>query len=84
MGCRQWLPLSVVQLKGTHCRKPHCHNGVVDMIGLYAIVINFSLIFAPPPLLKNDDVIYGWPLTTHLCTQDTNCALSLEHFDSNP
>ena len=40
-------------------------------------------IFDPPPsLLKNDDVIYGWPLTTHLGTQNTNCALSLEHFDS--
>ena len=30
MGCRQCLPLSVVQLKGKHCRKHHCHNGVVD------------------------------------------------------
>ena len=29
MGCRQCLPLSVVQLKGKHCRKPHCLNGVV-------------------------------------------------------
>ena len=29
MGCRQCLPLSVV-----HCRKPHCHKGVVDMLGL--------------------------------------------------
>ena len=23
MGCRQCLPLSIVQLKGRHCRKPH-------------------------------------------------------------
>ena len=30
MGCRQCLPLSVFQLKGKHCRKPHCRNGVVD------------------------------------------------------
>ena len=29
MGCQQCLPLSVVQLKGKHCRKPHCRNGVV-------------------------------------------------------
>ena len=29
----QCLPLTVVQLKGKHCRKPHCHNGVVDMFG---------------------------------------------------
>ena len=30
MACRQCLSLSVVQLKGKHCRKPHCRNGVVD------------------------------------------------------
>ena len=29
MGCWQCLPLSVVQLKGKHCR-----NGVVDTFGL--------------------------------------------------
>ena len=34
MGCQQYLSLSVVQLKGKHCRKPHCCNGVVDMFGL--------------------------------------------------
>ena len=33
MGCWQFLPLSVVQLKGKHWGKPHCHNGVVDMFG---------------------------------------------------
>ena len=37
MGCQQSLPLSVVQLKGKHCRKPHCRNGVVDMFGLKAL-----------------------------------------------
>ena len=35
MGCQQCLPLSVVQLKGKHCRKPHYHNGVVDTFGHY-------------------------------------------------
>ena len=34
MGCRQCLPLSVVQLKGKHCRKLHRRNGVVDMFRL--------------------------------------------------
>ena len=34
MGCRQCFPLSVVQLKGKHCRKPHCRNGVVVTFGL--------------------------------------------------
>ena len=33
MGCRQCLPCSVVQLKGKHCRKSHCRNGVVDTFG---------------------------------------------------
>ena len=33
MGCRQCLPLSVVQLKGKPCRKPRCRNGVVDTFG---------------------------------------------------
>ena len=33
MGCRQCLPLSVVQLKDKHCRKPHCRNGVLDTFG---------------------------------------------------
>ena len=26
MGCRQCLPLSVVQLKDKHCQKTHCHK----------------------------------------------------------
>ena len=30
MGCWQCLSLSVLQLKGKHCRKPHCRNGVVE------------------------------------------------------
>ena len=33
MGCQQCLPFSVVQLKGKHCRKSHCRNGVVDTFG---------------------------------------------------
>jgi hypothetical protein len=35
MGCRQCLSLSVFQLKGNHCRKPHCRNGVVDTFRRY-------------------------------------------------
>ena len=33
MGHWQFLSLSFVQLKGKHCRKPHCRNGVVDRFG---------------------------------------------------
>ena len=47
MGCRQCLLLSVVQLKGKHCGKPHGRNGVVDMFGLCyctcASVVNYFL-----------------------------------------
>ena len=39
MGCRQCLPLSVVQLKGKHCQKPHCRNGVVGTFGLSHLYI---------------------------------------------
>ena len=35
MGCRQCLPLSAVQLKGKHCWKCHCRNGVVYRFWLY-------------------------------------------------
>ena len=44
MGCRQCLPLSVVQLKGKHCRKPHCRNGVVDTFGPDTIKYNLMLL----------------------------------------
>ena len=40
MGYRQWLPLSVVQLKGKHCWKPHCRNGVVDSFRHCDSVVN--------------------------------------------
>ena len=33
MGCRQCLPLNVVQMKGKHCRTSHCRNGIVDTFG---------------------------------------------------
>ena len=42
MGCEQCLPLSVVQLKGKHCIKPHYRNGVVDTVRLGGISINFD------------------------------------------
>ena len=40
MGCQQCLPLSVVWLKGKQCPKPHCCNGVVNMMRNVAIVWN--------------------------------------------
>ena len=42
MGCRQCLSLSVVQLKGKHCRKPHCCNGVVDTFGHWSFDTEFD------------------------------------------
>ena len=35
--CRQCLLLSIVQLKGKHCRKPPCRNGVVDAFGVISL-----------------------------------------------
>jgi hypothetical protein len=32
IGCQQYLPPSVVQLKGKHCLKPHCLYGVLGML----------------------------------------------------
>ena len=34
---------SVIQLKGKHCRKPHCCNGVVDTFRLYGIQAAFNV-----------------------------------------
>ena len=35
IGCRSYLPLSVVKMKSKRviAENPHCHNGVVDMFG---------------------------------------------------
>ena len=43
MGYQQCLPLSVVQVKGKHCHKPHCHNGVVDTFGPWGISVSGPL-----------------------------------------
>ena len=45
MGCRQCIPLSVVQLKGKHCRKPQCRNGVVDTFEQYLLNKIHLLVF---------------------------------------
>ena len=43
MGWRQCLPLSVVPLKGKHCQKLHCCNGVVDTFRLGLARIKFMV-----------------------------------------
>ena len=45
MGYWQCLPLSVVQLKAKHCRKPHCRNGAVDTFGPYQLNPQFLACF---------------------------------------
>ena len=40
IGCWQCLPLSVVRLKGKHCRKLNCRNEVVDTFGPLHVDIN--------------------------------------------
>ena len=62
--CRQCLPLSVVQLKGKHCRKPHCHNGVVDHMGHSLHSLSET---------GNEDVLENIEITTdNLQILDTN------------
>ena len=58
MGYRQWLPLSVVQLKGKHCRKPHCCNGVVDTFEPY----------------RPMDFLLSWPQLFLFKSPSTHCA----------
>ena len=56
MGFRQCLPLSVVQLKGKHCWKPHCQIGVVDTFGLY-LMWNPEICQDAPNRGQNDLVL---------------------------
>jgi hypothetical protein len=76
MGCQQCLPPSVVQLKGKHCRKPHCRNGVVGTFGLgfkestfqYSKWLsNFVFLFTRPTLLE---VKHYWELSTNFLLSD--------------
>ena len=55
MGCRQCLSLSVVQLKGKHCQKTHCRNGVVGKFRP-AIPVELSL----------QDVYYTFRIISYL------------------
>ena len=57
MGHWQFLSLSFVQLKGKHCRKPHCRNGVVDRFGLYSVIIYHSFI---QWTMRNLLTLIGW------------------------
>ena len=52
MGCRQCLTLSVVQLKGKHCRKPHCSNGVVYTFGPCDVILQVAQIQISKKLVK--------------------------------
>ena len=48
MGCRQCLPLSVVLLKGKHCKKPRC-NGVVDTLRPCHMTLFYTLFLTKRP-----------------------------------
>ena len=54
MGCQQCLPIGVVQLKGKHCWKPHCHNGVVDTFGQYLLVYGQIETISSHQILRPD------------------------------
>jgi hypothetical protein len=80
MRCRQCLPLSVVQLKGKHCRKPHCRNGVVDMFGppLVNVVVQW-----PPKVKKFWDILFERDFfVLFICFLDPRwCMFSTPHID---
>ena len=60
MGCQQCLPLSVVQLKGKHCRKLQCRDGVVDTFGQ-----NLKALHPAPPALGSDGPgVGGWAMVS--------------------
>jgi hypothetical protein len=65
MGCRQCLPLTIVQLNDKHCRKPHCRNWVVDtfrlrleLISELAFPFDFLLPFDSAQLSMMLSLIY--------------------------
>ena len=85
MGCWQCLPISVVQLKGKRCRKPHCCNGVVDTSG--PILLNPETEHWGPHLLQSKvctgPILYR---TSNLCMYVTyllTTASTRKHGDGN-
>ena len=48
-GCPQCLPLSVVQLKGKHCWKPHCLDGVVIHSGIVSVYHTWDIKICVEP-----------------------------------
>jgi hypothetical protein len=60
MGCWQCLPLSVVQLKGKHCRKPHCRNGVVDTFRHDHQNLEMSEIFKLNLIIFKQEGLLSW------------------------
>ena len=68
MGCWQCLPLSVVQLKGKHCRKPHCRNDVVDTLQLcyhYLTDLSYMLFLFRIVQIQIHFSRNGWKIYRH-------------------
>ena len=58
MGCQQCLSLSVVHLKGKHCRKPYCRNEVVDTFGPSTTVV-LPVSYPLPTMVQRRGSIYN-------------------------
>jgi hypothetical protein len=73
MGFRQCLPLTVVQLKDKHCRKPHCRNGAVDTFGLGVVCVYCVLFVSVYCLQKGPSIYFTFDLkgNSALVTQDS-------------
>ena len=78
MVCQQCLPRSVVQPKGKHCQKSHCHNKVVDTFRLCWLI-----------LTTQEPCEYQIEFSRHICNVYPMCAsittpLLLQLYDGWP
>ena len=51
----KWLSygtLNNLKLKGKHCRKPHCRNGVVDYMGPLLFILKICQTFASISMIR--------------------------------
>ena len=95
IGCRQCLPISIVQMNGKHCRKPHCRNGVVNTFLLYShgkrgnedlnfiLLTTLKLLFLHPKLSYGYGILTWWgvfQLKSILCMTCGTCFKIYQHF----
>ena len=70
-----------LKLRGKHCRKPHCRNGVVDMLG-QAKLPSFSFRLKTRPEIWVSNGLYLWSLNWKVWhgTADIGSILQINNF----